>query len=113
MPERSVIITVDKFGATIWRNNVGMPGERIEDQSISTKVESISTSDQVTNKSIPAADECIPTTEEKVYQLIKEDPKNTKEKMSKVLTMSKPRIKKNIDKLIAVGKIKRIGTFGL
>lgn len=43
---------------------------------------------------------------------IKADPKTTKEAMAKVLGMSKPGIKKNIDKLIAAGRIKRIGTFG-
>ena len=102
----------DKFVATIWRDNVGIPSDRIEDKSISTKVESIPISDQVTNKSIPTIDKSISTTEEKVYQLIKADPKITKEEMAKALNMSKPGIKKNIDKLIAAGRIKRIGTFG-
>lgn len=32
--------------------------------------------------------------------------------MAKALNMSKPGIKKNIDKLIAAGRIKRIGTLG-
>lgn len=102
----------DKFVATIWRNNVGVSSDSTEDHSISTDGKSISTSEQTTNESIPTNTESISTTEEKVYQLIKADPKTTKEAMAKVLGMSKPGIKKNIDKLIAAGRIKRIGTFG-
>lgn len=33
------------------------------------------------------------------------------EEMAKALNMSKPGIKKNIDKLIAAGRIRRIGAF--
>lgn len=91
----------DKFVATIWRDNVGILGDRTVDQSIPTEV-----------KSIPTSADSIPTTEEKVYQLIKTDPKITKEEMAKALNMSKPGIKKNIDKLVTSGWIKCVGTFG-
>lgn len=108
----------DKFVATVWRN-VGIPGNRTGDPNISKKEESSRTdsnydrtSDRTSDKSNRSNDGSDRTTDEKVYQLIKDDPYISKAKIAEILKMSESGIKKNITKLVEAGRIKRVGTFG-